>query len=84
MGSSEGFWQRTSWGNWGSLYYCLLSPFQRWWGSSPVTCEGSNSGKVRVRAKLAPSYSVLGLAWQELMSPKHCVILDSELLEMVG
>ena len=70
-------------GKLGSLYYCLLSPFQRQqgWGMCLVlaTCEGVNSGKVRIRTELAPLHSVLGLAWQELMSPKHSLILDSEL-----
>lgn len=46
---------------WGSLYYCLLSSFQRQWESGvclvPATCEGSDSGKVRMETELVPFQS---------------------------
>ena len=50
----------------------------------PGTCEDVTSGRVRIITELAPSHSVLGLTWQELMSPNHSPILDSELFEMLS
>lgn len=50
----------------------------------PRTCEDINSGRVGIVIKLAPSHSVLGLAWQELRSTKCSLILYSELFEMVS
>lgn len=44
------------------------------------TCEDINSGRVRIVTELAPSHSVLGLGWQELMGPKYSLVLHSEFI----
>lgn len=71
-------------GNLGRCYCCLPSPFQGHWGwwvcGVPGTCEDVGSGSVR-SPSWARTTSVLRLAWQELVSPKHPLILDSELLK---